>query len=197
MVTTIVFGLMTLAAIAAVCAAAYGVVLFNGLVQVKHNVDQAWSNIDVLLKERSDELGKLIDAVGAYMKYERALLDRLTALRSTIQRGGAGQDRLDAERELSAGLGRLLAVAENYPDLKANASFLDLQHRISALEEQIADRREFYNDAVNINNVRREQFPDLFLVGIAGLQPRPLFEAAPVERADVDVNARLRQVVNE
>jgi LemA protein len=196
-VVTIIVGVMTFAAIAAVLVAVYAVVLFNSLVQVKHNVDQAWSNIDVLLKERSDELGKLIDAVGAYMKYERALLERLTALRSTIRRGGAGQERLDAERELGAGLGRLLAVAENYPDLKANASFLDLQHRISALEEQIADRREFYNDAVNINNVRREQFPDRFLVGIAGLQPRALFEAAPVDRADMDVSARLRQVVNE
>lgn len=194
---TIFLGLMTFVAIVGVCAAAYAVVLFNGLVQVKHNVDQAWSNIDVLLKERSDELGKLLDAVGGYMKYERGLLDRLTALRSTIQRGGAGKERLDAERDVSAGLGRLLAVAENYPDLKANASFLDLQHRISALEEQIADRREFYNATVNINNVRREQFPDRFLVGIAGLLPRALFEAAEAERADVDVNARLHQAVNQ
>jgi len=109
-----------------------------------------------------------------------------------VGRGGADQRRLAAERELGAGVGRLFAVAENYPDLKSARNFLDLQQRIAALEEQIAHRREFYNDAVNINNTRMEQVPGRVLAGFAGLRRRPLFEASQQERADVNVAERVR-----
>jgi LemA protein len=171
---------------------AYAATIYNSLVQVKHNVDQAWSNIDVLLKQRADELGKLIDAVKAYLGYERDLLTRLTSLRAQVARGGPDESRLAAEREIGATVGRVFALAENYPELKSSGNFLDLQRRITALEEQIAHRREFYNDAVNINNVRMEQMPDRLIAATAGLQRRPLFEATAEERADVDVGARLK-----
>jgi LemA protein len=174
---------------------AYAATLYNSLVQVKNNVDQAWSNIDVLLKQRADELGKLLDAVKGYLGYERDLLTRLTALRTEVGRGGTDERRLAAERELGAGVGRLLAVAENYPDLKSSGNFIELQRRITALEEQIAHRREFYNDAVNINNTRMEQVPDRLLVGFAGLKPRPLFQASAEDRADVNVGERLKGIV--
>ena len=177
--------------LAIVGVAAYVATIYNSLVQVKHNVDQSWSNIDVLLKQRGDELGKLIDAVKGYLTYERDLLTRLTTLRSQAGRGGPDESRLAAEREIGAGVGRIFAVAENYPDLKSSGNFLELQRRITALEEQIAHRREFYNDAVNINNSRMEQVPDRLLAGAAGLQRRPLFEATAEERRDVDVSARL------
>jgi LemA protein len=173
----------------------YGIMLYNSLVQVKNNVDQAWSNIDVLLKERADELGKLLDAVKAYLGYERDLLTRLTTLRGQVGRGGSSESRLEAEQELGAGLGKLLAVAENYPDLKSSNNFLELQRKISSLEEQIAHRREFYNDAVNINNVRMQQLPDRFLASMAGLQTRPLFQASAEERAEVDVAGKLQGLV--
>jgi LemA protein len=176
-------------------AIAYAVTLYNSLVQVKNNVDQAWSNIDVVLKQRADELGKLIDATKAYLEYERDLLTRLTTLRSQVSRGGGPDEgRLAAERELGAGLGRLIAVAENYPELKSSTNFLETQRRITGLEEQIAHRREFYNDAVTINNVRMEQFPDTLLTGAAGLQRRPLFQATAEERGDVDVAARFKGI---
>ena len=170
---------------------AYGVSIYNGLVQVKHQVDQAWSNIDVLLKQRHDELPKLIDAVKGYMTHERTLLEDVTALRTRAQTG-AGDERVAAEQALSQGVSKLLLVAENYPQLKASEVFVGLQQRISALEEQIAHRREFYNAAVNINNVRIEEFPDLLLVAVAGLVRKPLFEAQVAERADVDIGAGLR-----
>jgi LemA protein len=173
---------------------AYAASIYNSLVQVKNNVDQAWSNIDVLLKQRSDELGKLIDAVKGYLGYERDLLTRLTTLRAQVARGGPDESRIAAEREIGAGMGRVFALAESYPELKSSGNFLELQRRISGLEEQIAHRREFYNDAVNINNVRLEQVPDRLLTGAAGLQRRPLFEATAEERADVDVGARLRGI---
>jgi LemA protein len=174
-----------------VAAAAYVVVLYNALVDVKHQVDQAWSNIDVLLKQRHDELPKLIDVVKSHAGYERELVERVTALRARTGSGVADVERLAAEQELSLGIGRLLATAEAYPDLKASASYLELQRRISGLEEQIAHRREYYNAAVNVNNVRMEQFPDLLLVGLAGLTRRLLFVAASEERADVSVGALL------
>ena len=195
MAALITVGFLVIAAL--VAAVAYIVMLYNSLVQVKNNVDQAWSNIDVLLKQRADELGKLIDSVKTYLGYERDLLTRLTTLRTQVSRGGAADDaRLAAERELGAGVGRLLAIAENYPDLKSSGNFLDLQRRITGLEEQIAHRREFYNDAVNINNVRMEQMPDRLLVGLAGMQRRPLFQATAEERADVDVDGRFKSITS-
>src|SRR6188474_958185 len=96
---------------------AYVASIYNSLVQVKNNVDQAWSNIDVLLKQRSDELGKLIDAVKGYLGYERDLLTRLTTLRAQVARGGPDETRIAAEREIGAGMGRVFALAESYPEL--------------------------------------------------------------------------------
>ena len=184
--------LLTFLLLVALGLGLYAVLLYNGLIQVKHNVDQAFANIDVLLKQRRDELPKLIDTVRGYMTHERELLERITQLRA--QAGGAvGEaERLRAEGQLGGALGRLFAVAENYPDLKANQNFMQLQSRISALEEQIAHRREFYNEAVNINNVRMEQLPDRALAGLAGLVRRSLFEASADERADVRVGELLR-----
>jgi LemA protein len=187
MIAVILFALLLLA----FAIAAYGVALYNGLVGVKHQIDQAWSNIDVLLRQRHDELPKLIDVVRGHAGYERQLLDRLTTLRASAGRGEPDAQRLAAEDELSRGIGRLLATAEAYPELKASAAYLELQRRISGLEEQIAHRREYYNAAVNLNNVRMEQFPDVLLVGIAGLITRPLFAAEVQERADLDVGALL------
>ena len=178
-------------AIVVVAVLAYGVTIYNNLIRVKRNVDQAWSNIDVLLKQRHDEIPKLIDVVKGYMSHERELIQSVTTLRTQAAQAGEGPARVQAEGQLGASLGRLFAVAENYPDLKANQNFLALQNRISAIEEQIAHRREFYNDSANINNVRREQLPDVFLVGIVGMRERSLFEATAAERADVDVAARL------
>jgi LemA protein len=180
--------------LAVIGVVAYAVMIYNGLVQVKHNVDQAWSNIDVLLKQRADELGKLLDAVKAYLGYERDLLTRLTSLRTQVARGGPDESRLAAEREIGAGMGRVFALAESYPELKSSTNFLELQRRITGLEEQIAHRREFYNDAVNINNVSLEQFPGRLMAPSAGLQRRPLFEATAEERADVNVSARLADI---
>jgi LemA protein len=178
--------------LAAIALVVMGFTLFNSLVQVRHGVDQAWANVDVLLRQRHDELPKLLDTVRSYMVYERDLLDRITTLRSEAAAVTNQGERLAAEGRLSQGVGRLFAVAEGYPELKANQSFLALQSRISALEEQIAHRREFYNEAVNINNVRLEQMPDRLLAGLAGVTPRALFAATAEERADVRIGDSLR-----
>ena len=182
----------------AVVLAGFGVVvyiisIYNGLVGVKHQVEQAWANIDVLLRQRHEELPKLIDVAKAYGAYERDLLEKVTTLRARSAAGGEPDAaRLAAEDALSASVSRLLVTAEAYPDLKSSANYLELQRRISGLEEQIAHRREFYNAAVNLNNVRMEQFPDSLLAARAGLQRTPLFVATAEEKADLDVGARLR-----
>jgi len=189
MVTTILVLFVLVMIVAALIA--YGIAIYNGLVGVKHQVDQAWSNIDVLLKQRHDELPKLIDVVRGHAGYERDLIERITALRARTGSGGSDAQRLAAEDELSRGIGRLFATAEAYPDLKASTSYVELQRRISGLEEQIAHRREYYNAAVNLNNVRMEQFPDVLLIQRAGLVSRPLFAAVEKERIDVNVGALL------
>jgi LemA protein len=189
MVTTIL--VLFVLVMIAVALVAYGIAIYNGLVGVKHQVDQAWSNIDVLLKQRHDELPKLIDVVRGHAGYERELIEKITALRARTGSGGSDAQRLAAEDELSRGIGRLFATAEAYPELKASTSFVELQRRISGLEEQIAHRREYYNAAVNLNNVRMEQFPDVLLIQRAGLVVRPLFAAVENERIDVNVGALL------
>ena len=189
MVTTILVLFVFVMIVAALIA--YAIAIYNGLVGVKHQVDQAWSNIDVLLKQRHDELPKLIDVVRGHAGYERDLIERITALRARTGSGGSDAQRLAAEDELSRGIGRLFATAEAYPDLKASTSYVELQRRISGLEEQIAHRREYYNAAVNLNNGRMEQFPDVLLIQRAGLVSRPLFAAVEKERIDVNVGALL------
>ena len=168
----------------------YFVMVYNQLVQVKHNVSKAWANIDVLLKQRHDELPKLVETCKQYMKFEQDTLVRVMQARSAVSEarqqhdvGALGQ----AEGELRGALGRLFAVAEAYPDLKSNETFAHLQARITSLENGIADRREFYNESVNVNNVRIEQFPDSIVAAIFSFKPFQLLKFSSAETADVNV----------
>ncbi len=170
----------------------YGIIIYNGLVQIKHAVAKAWANIDVLLKQRHDELPKLVESCKQYKQFEQETLQRVIEARSRVH---AAREKLDipalgqAEGALRAGLGQLFAIAEAYPELKANEHFLQLIQRITALENTIADRRELYNESVNINNVRIEQFPDAIVAHMFNFEPKPLLEFATVEKADVDLKA--------
>lgn len=163
----------------------YGVGIYNTLVRLSNNIDKAWSNIDVILKQRHDELPKLVDVCNSYMKHERETLEAVTNARSAYSRSTSIDDRAKAENQLTRALGKLFAVAEQYPDLKANQEFLNVQQRISALESTIADRREFYNDSVNLYNIRIEQIPALWVAQQIGYRARPLLTVAPTDREDV------------
>jgi LemA protein len=174
----------------------YLIMIYNNLVQVKHNVSKAWANIEVLLKQRHDELPKLIETCKQYMKFEQDTLQRVIEARSRVYSAAQSQDIEAlgrAEGALRMGLGNLFALAEAYPDLKANASFQQLQSRISALEDSIADRREFYNESVNINNVRIEQVPDVFVARMFAFGPFKLLEFSAAETQDVDVKQLFQQ----
>jgi LemA protein len=168
----------------------YFVMLYNQLVEIKHNVSKSWANIDVLLKQRHDELPKLIETCKQYMKFEQDTLVRVMEARASVSSareqqniGALGQ----AEGELRGALGRLFAVAEAYPELKTDETFQHLQARISSLENAIADRREFYNESVNINNVRIEQFPDSIVAALFSFKSMQLLKFSEQELADVDV----------
>ncbi|MCU7813705.1 MAG: LemA family protein [Candidatus Thiodiazotropha sp. (ex Lucinoma kastoroae)] len=174
----------------AVAILIYAVLIYNNLVRLKHDVTKAWSNIDVLLKQRHDELPKLIETCKQYMKFEQKTLEKVmlarAAVNNAMRQGDVGAVGA-AESQLRLGLGNLFAVAENYPDLKANDTFLHLQSRITGLENSIADRREFYNDSANINNVRIEQFPDLILARYFSFKPADLLAFDEAELTDVDM----------
>jgi len=170
--------------------AVYGVTIYNSLVQIKHNVTKAWANIDVLLKQRHDELPKLVETCKQYMKFEQDTLTRVIEARSKVFTAREAQNVPalgQAEGGLRAALGSLFALAESYPDLKANQTFQQLQTRISSLENAIADRREFYNESVNVNNVRIEQFPDAIIARLLNFKAAQLLEFTEEEKKDVDV----------
>ena len=168
----------------------YIISIYNHLVRIKHNVSKAWSNIDVLLKQRHDEIPKLVETCKQYMKFEQETLEKVMQARSRVSEARQNQDVPGlgaAEGALRMGLGQLFALAEDYPELRANENFQHLQARISTLENTIADRREFYNESVNINNIAIDTFPDLIVARLFGFGPRDLLEFEAGEIADVSV----------
>ncbi len=170
----------------------WGIIVYNGLVRLKHNVSQAWSNIDVLLRQRHDELPKLVETARRYMHYERDTLERVMEARASVNQAQQNGDVAalgGAEQSLRLGLGNLFAVAEAYPELKANETFQHLQQRITGLENEIADRREFYNAAVNTYNIRIEQFPDVMVAQLFSYRSFRLLEFDHKTTQDVDVKA--------
>jgi LemA protein len=176
----------------AIVIAAVTIGIYNRLISLKNAAAKSWSNVGVLLKQRHDELPKLVEVCKQYMKHERETLERVIEARSAVNaanEAGAVRELGAAESDLRARLGKLFAVAEAYPDLKANTIFLQLQTRISALETSIADRREFYNDAVNSNNTAIEQFPAVLIANMFNFAAFDLFEFDAEAIADVDVKA--------
>ncbi len=175
----------------------WGVTLFNQLVMLKNNAEKAWSNTDVLLKQRNEELPKLIAVCKEHMKYEQETLQRIVEARSKIKSALDNGDMNAlgaAEDQLRLGLGELFAVVEDYPELKASEAFLQLQSRITTLEDSIADRREFYNDSANINNTRIEQFPDLLIAKMFGFKHYRLMSFSIAEKQDVNIAAHFHVV---
>jgi LemA protein len=161
--------------------------LYNGLIALRNDIDKAWANIEVLLKQRHDELPRLVAVCQGYMQYERETLQRLTEARAKFASAFTADQKAQASGTVSASVQRVLAAAENYPNLKANVTFLELQKRITELENQITDRREFYNDAINLFNTRIRQVPDNLIANTLGMQPRVMFQVPAAEKAPVSL----------
>jgi LemA protein len=167
--------------------AIYVVILYNELVRLRNDNDRAWANIDVLLKQRHDEIPNLVETVKGYMQHEQQTLLAVTQARAASMNAASVRQKAQADLMMTGALRGLFVVAENYPQLRANENFLKLQNRISELEERIADRREFFNDDVNTYNTRIGQIPTVFVASFMNLKPRDMFKVSEEDRRLVEV----------
>jgi len=156
------------------------IVTYNRLVRLRNQVKNAWAQIDVQLKRRHDLIPNLIETVKGYMKYERETLEAITKARNLAQQVASSGPamRAKAEDELSSALGRLLAVVENYPDLKANQNFLALQEELTSTENKISFSRQYYNDSVLSYNNRTQMFPSNMVASMTGFKASEFFEVS-------------------
>ena len=165
----------------------YIVSLYNNLVEVRNNIEKAWKNIDVLLQQRHDELVKLVDAVSGYVKHEREVLEAITKLRVAYRSSKTTEEKIGIENKINERLAQVRHVWEAYPTLKASENFLQLQQRISALESSIADRREFFNDSVNVYNIQIESLPQSVLAARMGYKRHAMLEVPEAAKQDVKI----------
>jgi LemA protein len=181
-------GILVVLVIFAVIVIAYFVGIYNNLVRLRNDIDRSFSNIDVMLKQRHDELPKLIETCKGYMKYEQETLQKVVEARNAYGRASTPGDKAQADNMMTGALKTLFAVAEKYPDLKADNNFMQLQGRITDLETKIAGQRTAYNQDVNDYNIRIAQVPANFVAGFMHLQPHALFQVAEADREDVKVS---------
>jgi LemA protein len=169
--------------IVVVIIAGYLVTVYNSLVRVRNEVDNSWRQIDVQLKRRHDLIPNLVEAVKGYMQFERDTLTQVVEARGRAIAAPDQTTRVAAENQLSVGLGRLLAVMENYPQLKSDQNVMQLQEQLTTTENQIAFSRQAYNDAVlNLNN-RIQTFPSNMIANNFGFKPGEYFKVAPEDQA--------------
>jgi len=156
--------------------------IFNKLVMLKNNVEKAFMNIDVILMQRADEIPDLVKVASKFMEHETSLLTNLTRLRTDFLSATTMDQKIENATAFSESMKTLFAVSENYPALTSNANFVELQRRVSQLEDKIADRREFFNDSVTLYNIGIQEFPNLILAGILGYRQRNLFVVSNEEK---------------
>ncbi len=161
----------------------WAIVVFNGFVRLKHRVNEAWSDIDVQLKRRHNLIPNLIETVKGYAKHEKGLFEKVTEARAGAVSAKGVEEKGKAENMLTNTLKTLFAVAENYPDLKANANFLELQRELSDTENKIQAARRFYNGNVRDINIKVEHFPSRIVAGMFSFKKRDFFEIEEGEKA--------------
>ncbi len=160
---------------------------YNSLVKLRNMVKDQWSQIDVLLKRRADLIPNLVETVKGYTKHEKETLEAVINARNKAVSATGIEDEMKANGELSGALSKLFALAESYPDLKANSNFMDLQNNLKETEDKISYARQFYNDAVLKYKNKLEVFPSNIVAGIFGFKPEPFFEANEAERENPQV----------
>ena len=166
----------------------WAVAVYNGLIRLKNRVDEAWSDIDVQLKRRYDLIPNLVNTVKGYAEHEKEVFEKVTEARTRAMGAGSAGDKAQAENALSQTLKSLFAVAEAYPDLKANQNFLELQRELTDTEDKIQASRRFYNGNVRDFNTKIQVFPNNLIAGSLGYAAREFFEAAGEEKEPVKVD---------
>ena len=172
----VILGLVALGSISALFA------MYNRLVMLRNNVDKAFGNIDVLLKQRADEIPNLIKVVKESMKYEDGMLTKLTDMRAAYMGATSDDAKIKLANDMQQQVKSILAVAENYPALKASENFQLLQTRVSGIEDAISDRREFFNESVNMYNIGIAELPDVILAKILGYSRKSLLQISEAEK---------------
>lgn len=160
----------------------YFIQINNSLVLLKNQVQKAWSNIDIILKQRFDEIPQLIEIINQYLTHEKKIIEQVVLARMLYGQAKSENDKIKASQQLSGALGGMVAIGENYPELKSNANFVQLQSRLSELEEALAHRREHYNDAVTHYNTLIEQFPSSIIAQMGHYRTKRLFEVTESEK---------------
>ncbi len=166
-----------------VVLALIAVSLYNRIISLDNRVGNAFAQVDVQLKQRNDLIPNLVNTVKGYADFEKSTLQAVTDARARMAGANSIEDKVEASNMMTAALGKLFAVAEAYPDLKANASFLDLQTQLTGLEQKIAYSRQFFNDTVLEYNNAITTVPGVFLAGPMGKTSKPMFQASDTERA--------------
>ena len=161
--------------------------IYNSFIRLKNQVDNAWAQIDVQLKRRSDLIPNLIETVKGYAKHEKGVLNDVTKARTEVMKAETPKEKADANESLTGTLKSLFAVAENYPDLKANQNFLQLQEELVGTENKVSYSRQFYNDMVMRFNTKLESFPANVFASLFGFTKKELFEASETEKKNVKV----------
>ncbi len=162
--------------------------LYNGLVSLKTQIEEAWAQIDVQLKRRADLIPNLVETVKGYAKHEKAIFTSVTSAHKAMLGAKTLPDKAKASDELSGALGRLLALGENYPNLKANENFAQLQKELSDTEDKVAYARQYYNNSVMEFNTKIRTFPNTLVNELLGFREKEFFEATEEERKTVKVN---------
>ena len=162
--------------------------IYNGLIHVKENIKKSWANIDVLLMQRSDEIPKLIKVLKSFAKHEKKMFDNVMVARKSYLSANSITQKADADNQISDALKSVFALSEAYPELRSNENFLNLQDRISGLENEISDRRELYNESVNNYNIRIQSLPDVVIANAMGLDQEEMFQVNDLKKKDVDIN---------
>jgi LemA protein len=165
----------------------YGVLTYNRLVRLRVRTENAWSQIDVQLRRRYDLIPNLVEAVKGYAAHEREVFEEVTQARAQAEAASGVSDQAQAENQLTAGIRRLIAVAENYPQLRANENFLALQEELTGTESKIAFARQFYNDQVQSLNTLIQSFPSRIVASLGGFKPREFFDIEEPARGPVSV----------
>lgn len=171
----------------------YFIAIYNQLVNLKNEVSKNWANIDVLLVQRNNELNNLIASCKQYMQYEQNTLERVVQARQAQEKANLSKNMQalgSAETALRSGVAQMFALAEKYPDLKANDLYRKLQSRIVGLENSISDRRIYYNESVNINNIRIQKIPDIFIARACRFGRFELLIFDTKEKQEVEVKER-------
>lgn len=185
-------GLIVIGVLAAIVLFKF-ISIYNGLVSLKNQIDRSWANIEVILKQRFDEVPQLVEVVEQYAGYEQKTLKQVIAARNTYMQAHSTEEKVNAANEMSKAFGGLLALGEAYPDLKANTNFIHLQSRVSDLEGQIADRREHFNETVTNFNTRIQQIPDVFFARMLAYSSQSLFKVDPKETQRPSLKMKLNE----